>query len=99
MLSNKVFDVLKWVCMVFLGAFGALYQGLSGIWGLPYGAEIADTCSKIATFMGVCLGISTIQYKHNQNKLMQDTNSALQEELAINLDNTFENFHEDEFKD
>lgn len=79
MIPNKVFDVLKWVCMVFLGAFGTLYQGLSGIWGWPYGDQIADTCYKLATFLGVCLGISTIQYKQKQNML--DATAAFNESV------------------
>jgi len=69
MLSNKVFDVLKWICMVFLGAFGELYFGLSGVWNLPLGEEIRQTCHYLQVFLGVCLGISTIQYNLNKNPL------------------------------
>lgn len=90
MLSNKAFDILKWICMVFLGAFGTLYQGLSVIWNLPYGNEIADTCYKLAVFLGVCLGISTIQYKHNQLTVEAD---------VVNGSNLFESFDEEEFEE
>lgn len=62
-LSDKVYDVLKWVALVLLPALGTLYFGLAGIWGFPYGEQIVGTITVIDTFLGVILGISTIQYK------------------------------------
>lgn len=61
-LSNKVYDILKWIAMIFLPALGALYFGLSQIWGFPYGEEIVGTISIIDTFLGALLGISTMNY-------------------------------------
>lgn len=62
MLSNKVYDVLKWVALILLPAAGTLYFALSGIWGLPYGEQIVGTITAIDTFLGAILGISTINY-------------------------------------
>ena len=61
-MSNKVYDVLKWIAMLFLPALGTLYFALAGIWGLPYGEQIVGTITAIDTFLGVILGISTSQY-------------------------------------
>ena len=61
-MSNKVYDVLKWIAMYLLPALGTLYFALSGIWGLPYGEQIVGTITAIDTFLGVILGISTSQY-------------------------------------
>ena len=61
-MSNKVYDVLKWIAMLFLPALGTLYFALAGIWGLPYGEQIVGTITAIDTFLGVILGISTAQY-------------------------------------
>lgn len=61
-LSNKVYDILKWVAMVVIPAVGTLYFALAGIWGLPYGEEIVGTLTAVDTFIGVVLGISTMQY-------------------------------------
>lgn len=64
-LSNKVYDILKWIAQLFLPAAGTLYFALASIWGLPYGEEIVGTITAIDAFLGVILGISTIQYnKH-----------------------------------
>ena len=62
MLSNKVYDVLKWIVLILLPALGTLYFALSGIWGLPYGEQIVGTITAIDTFLGAILGISTLNY-------------------------------------
>lgn len=62
-MSNKVYDVLKWVAMIVLPAIGTLYLTLSGIWGLPYGEQIAGSITAIDTFLGAVLMISSNSYK------------------------------------
>jgi hypothetical protein len=62
-MSNKVYDLLKWIAMYLLPSLGTLYFALAGIWGLPYGEEIVGTITAIDTFLGVILGISNAQYK------------------------------------
>ena len=64
-MSNKVYDVLKWIAMYFLPAIGTLYFALSGIWNLPYGEQVVGTITAMDTFLGVLLGISTAQYNKN----------------------------------
>ena len=61
-MSNKVYDVLKCIAMYLLPALGTLYFALAGIWGLPYGEQIVGTITAVDTFLGVILGISTVQY-------------------------------------
>ena len=61
-MNDKVYDVLKWIAMYLLPAFGTLYFALASIWGLPYGEQIVGTITAIDTFLGVILGISTAQY-------------------------------------
>lgn len=61
-MSNKVYDVLKWIAMVVLPAIATLYTALSGIWGLPLAEQIPDTIMAVDLFLGVLLGISSAQY-------------------------------------
>ena len=61
-LSNKTYDVMKWVAQYLLPAAGTLYFALAGIWGLPYGEQIVGTITAVDTFIGVLLGLSTIRY-------------------------------------
>ena len=65
-MSNKVYDVLKWIAMYILPGLGTLYFALSGIWGLPYGEEIVGTVAAVDTFLGVVLGISSATYNKTQ---------------------------------
>lgn len=62
-LSNKQYDILKWIALVLLPALGTLYFGLAQIWGFPYGEQIVGTITVVDTFLGVILGISNAQYK------------------------------------
>lgn len=66
-LSNKMYDLLKWIAMYFLPAVGTLYFALAGIWNLPYGEQIVGSITAVDTFLGVILGISTIQYNKTNN--------------------------------
>lgn len=66
-LSNKMYDTLKWIAIYLLPAIGTLYFALARIWGLPYGEEIVGSITAVDTFLGVILGISTMQYNKTNN--------------------------------
>ena len=66
LLNNKTYDILKWAALVLLPAIGTLYFALAGIWGFPYGEQIVGTITALDTFLGVILGISTIQYNKKE---------------------------------
>lgn len=62
MLSNKLFDALKWLTLVGIPALTTAYVGLSSIWGWPYADRVAKTSAVVCVLLGSLLGISTIQY-------------------------------------
>lgn len=62
MISNRTYDILKFVAQIALPALGSLYFALSTIWGLPYGEQIVGTITAIDAFLGAILGISTKMY-------------------------------------
>lgn len=66
-LSNKYYDLLKWIALIVFPALGTLYFGLAKIWGLPFGEEIVGTITVIDTFLGALLGVSTNNY-YKQNE-------------------------------
>lgn len=61
-MSDKVYDVLKYIAQIVLPALATLYFALSGIWGLPYGEQVEGTIIAIDTFLGIILGISSLNY-------------------------------------
>lgn len=64
-MSNKVYDVLKWITLVALPALTALWLTLANIWGFPYAEAIGATLAAITTFIGALLGVSSLQYKRS----------------------------------
>lgn len=65
-ISNKVYDVLKWIVILLLPASATLYFTLSGIWNFPYGEQVVGTITAVTTFLGMILKISDVQYKKEQ---------------------------------
>ena len=72
-MSNKVYDILKWIAQILLPAIGTLYFALAQIWGFPYAEQIVGTITAIDCFLGALLGISTVMYKKNGNKELEET--------------------------
>lgn len=61
-MSNKLYDVLKWVSLIALDAVGLFYKTISEIWGMPLGDEVLATCTALSVFIGALIGISSAQY-------------------------------------
>ena len=61
-LNNKLFDVLKWICLFFLPALATLVRVVFAIWSIPYGEEISATIVAINAFLGAIIGISAYNY-------------------------------------
>lgn len=65
-MSNKVYDILKEIALVWLPAIGTLYFALAGIWGFPYAEQIVGTITAIDTFLGTVLHISNKLYEEDK---------------------------------
>ena len=62
-MSNKTYDVLKWIATVVLPALATLTLTIGQIWGLAdWTVPIGATIAAVATFLGAILGISSIAY-------------------------------------
>jgi hypothetical protein len=64
-MSNKTYDVLKWIALIVLPALAVFYGDLASIWGIPFGEQIPDTIMSIDLFLGVVIGISSASHKKN----------------------------------
>lgn len=65
-LSNKAYDILKWVALIALDALGVCYKTLAAIWAWPFGDEILATCTAVSLCIGALIGISTAQYNRER---------------------------------
>lgn len=92
-MSNKTYDILKWIAQYLLPATATLYFALSGIWGLPYGEEVVGTLAALTAFLGVILGISSAQYNkedHSDGTLQIDSMNWDRDIYRLNLTTGFD---------
>lgn len=80
-LNDKVYNVLKWIALIALDAFGNAYEQLANVWNLPYGTEIMRTCSIIAVLIGVLIGISS--YKYNKEQKLKELEENLGKQVDV----------------
>ena len=69
-MSNKVYDVLKWIALVFLPAFIVLVGVILNSLNVANANIIITILTSIDTFLGSILGISNINY----NKKVENEN-------------------------
>lgn len=62
-MTNRTYDILKWIALVVLPAMATFYTALAPIWGLPYESEIPMTITAVDTFLGALLAISSVKYQ------------------------------------
>lgn len=64
-ISGKTYDSLKKLVQFILPAAGALYFGLSQIWGLPAGEQVVGTVAALTVFFSAVLGVSNRAYNND----------------------------------
>lgn len=65
-MTNRIYDILKYIALIVLPALGTLYFALSSIWGLPYGEQIVGTITAVDAFLGALLKISKDRYQKDK---------------------------------
>lgn len=71
-LSEKIYNPLKFLALVLLPALTTLYFTLGGLWHLPNVEQVIGTMTAVDTFLGVILGISTRLYNATNEKYVGD---------------------------
>ena len=61
-ISNKLYDILKWLVIIVLPAVATLYTALAAVWAWPYAEEVKTTILAVDTFLGAVLCISSATY-------------------------------------
>lgn len=69
LMSDKTYDIMKWIVQYILPGLGVLYAIIAGVTGLPYAEVVLAVVMAVDWFLGIILGISTKQYnKYIANK-------------------------------
>ena len=61
-MSNKVYDILKYIAQIVLPALATFYVTIAGFWNLPYSEAISGTIMAVDALLGACLMISSKNY-------------------------------------
>lgn len=62
MISNKLYDVLKWLVLIVIPALTTFYAVLDNIFGWGYAETVTTISAAACTCIGAIIGISTAQY-------------------------------------
>ena len=65
-MSNKVYDVLKWITLVFLPALTTLTGVILNTFNVGVTDIVLTIMTAVTTFMGAVLGISNINYNKKE---------------------------------
>lgn len=66
-LSNRTYDIIKWVALVVIPASATLVLTVGKIWMLPYYDNIAATITAFGLFLAAIIGVSASQYNNMLN--------------------------------
>lgn len=67
-MSNKVYDILKWITLVFLPALTTLVGVVLNCFNINCTEIVLTIMTAVTTFMGAILGISNINYNKNKEE-------------------------------
>ena len=65
-LSNKAYDILKWIALVALPALITFYGVVGAACSIPYTDTVLTIAVAFDTMMGTMLGISSNNYNKNK---------------------------------
>ena len=67
-MSNKTYDILKFVAQILLPALAALWATIATIWDLPFGNQIEQTITAVVIFIDAILGITLAKASADYHK-------------------------------
>ena len=65
-MSNKVYDVLKWITLIFLPALTTLVGVILNSFNVGCTEIVLTIMTAVTTFLGAILGISNVNYYKNK---------------------------------
>ena len=61
-MTNRTYDILKWIALILLPALATFYATIAAGWGLPYTEQVVGTITAVDTLLGTLLKISADKY-------------------------------------
>lgn len=67
-MSNKVYDILKYIALIGIPAIVVFINTLGKIWGFPNIDAISGTISAVGVLLGALLQLSSYNYSKKQEE-------------------------------
>lgn len=84
--TNKAYDVLKSVALIWLPAVATLYFALAGIWGIPDATQVVGSITALDTVLGGLLGVSSKTYvAPSDGNLVIDTSNPAKDVYSLEI--------------
>ena len=61
-LPDKLYDVIKWLCVVCLPGAASCFYALDVIFSWGLADKVCGVIAAVCTFLGALIGVSTAQY-------------------------------------
>lgn len=71
-LSDKAYDILKWLVLIVIPALTTFYCVIDRLFGWGYAEIVATISAALCTCIGAIVGISTAQYNKDFNDDLSD---------------------------
>lgn len=66
MLSNRAYDILKWVSILLMPALATFIGVVGKVWGMPNVDAWVTTINAVGIFLGAIIGVSTSSYNKDK---------------------------------
>lgn len=67
-IPDKLYDILKWVCLVCIPALTSFFCVLDAVFSWGYSDTVAKISAALCTLIGALIGISTAEYRKGEKK-------------------------------
>lgn len=71
-LSNRAYDIGKYVAQIAMPAVGTFYAAVGSLWGFPKVTEVVGTITAADTLLGTLLVLSAIQYNKQDKETPEE---------------------------
>lgn len=71
-LNDKLYNILKWICITVVPALNVLIATLCALYGWEWGNIVIGTIDAIAAFVGALIGLGSIKYQKALEKPLKE---------------------------
>lgn len=82
-MTNKIYDILKWISVIVIPALVCLINTLGQVWGWKYTEEISMTIGAVGVFIGAVIQVASARYIKKQDELDAETKELEEKEREI----------------